>query len=117
MIYPTYSPRTEARLEQIAEEIASLRCFIQQEFTRMSQTLEQQLEAGVTAVQADIATIAASLTTIAVEITQLQAQLQPGATISPADIDSINALKAQADAAVATAKAMATPPAPAPAGP
>lgn len=112
MIYPTYNPRTEARLEQIAEELASLRCFIQQEFTRMSETLEQQLEAATAAITADVATIATSLTALAAEITQLQAQLQPGATISPADIDSINALKAQADAAAATATAMATPPAP-----
>ncbi len=98
----------------------------------MSETQEQLLQDGIGAVRTDLATIAtataataAAQVTIAAEIAQLQAQLQPGATISPADIDSINALKTQADAAAAAAQAaaataqeMANPPAPPPpAGP
>jgi hypothetical protein len=103
-----------ARLEQLASSVDALKAFITQEFVRMSQTLESELQAATAAIQADVAEIATSLTTIATEISNLQAQLQPGATITQADIDAINALKTQADAVAATAQAMALPPPPAP---
>jgi hypothetical protein len=70
----------------------------------MSQTLSQQLDALVAALQADHDDIAAKLD-------QILAGMQPGSAVTQAQIDALMAVKTGMDAVKAKVDAAAPPPA------
>lgn len=86
---------------------------VSQEIRTMSQTLQQSIQADSAAIAADLQGVAGALTTLATNIAALQAQLQPGATVTAADVAALDTVKTNADALAATAASMVAPPPPA----
>lgn len=101
-----------AGLEPIVTAILAQRPVLQQivnllqELKIMSQTVSQQLDAGLAAIGTALDELSTDLTAIAAEVTTLVAGITPGSTTTQAQADSANALAARVTALDTAAKAV-----------
>ena len=92
-------PATRGDIQRVLDAIAQLK----KDITTMSQTLEQQLAAG-------LRTLSDDMTQLTTDLAAIAAALQPGNMITQADIDALNAVVASANQVVATANGLVPAP-------
>lgn len=96
----------EAAMKRLAAAQALLGVALERLSVMSGVTNEGAIEAATAAIGADLTTVAADLTTISNELASLISQLQPGSTVSAADVSALQAVKAQADALVTQAQSV-----------
>jgi septal ring factor EnvC (AmiA/AmiB activator) len=88
--------RSEATrgLSAVLAELQSLR----KDIATMSETLDDQINAIITKLQADTDQITAQIAAEQAKIADLTAELQPGSTVTQAQVDTLNAVEARLSA-------------------